>query len=92
MYALDAKKSVVLGDTLATGRRTGLDLTDTESNNEVRNDRVLGFTRAVRDHDTPAIGLRELSTVKKQISRPVTSRHSAEQLTPGSTRRWYRSG
>ena len=92
MYALNAKESVVLGDTLATGRRTGLDLADTESNNEVRNDRVLSLTRAVRDHDTPAIGLRELSTVKKQISRLVSSRHGAVQLTPGSTRRWYRSG
>ena len=66
MYALDAKKSVVLGDTLATGRRTGLDLTDTKSNNEVRNDRVLSLTRAVRDHDAPAVRLRELSTMTRR--------------------------
>ena len=64
MYALDAKESVVLGDTLATGRRTGLDLADAERNDEVGDERVLGFTTAVRDHDTPAVRLCELRTVK----------------------------
>ena len=85
---LDAKKRVVLRDTLAARRCTSLDLADTEGDDEVRDDGVLRLTAAVRDHDTPAIGLRELSTVKKQISRPVSSRHGAVQLTPGSTRRF----
>ena len=64
MYALDAKKSVVLGDTLAASRRTCLDLADAERDYDVRNDGALGLTATVRDHDTPAVGLRELSAIR----------------------------
>ena len=52
---LNAEKSVVLGNTLAAGGRTSLDLADAEGNNEVSDDRVLGLTATVRDHDTPAV-------------------------------------
>ena len=65
VHSLDAEKLVVLGDTLAARGRTGLDLADTEGDDEVRNDGVLSLTATVRHHDTPAVGLRELSTVKK---------------------------
>ena len=64
MYALDAKKSVVLGDTLATSRSTSLDLSNAKGNNKVGNDGVLRLTTTVRDHDTPAVRLCELRTVK----------------------------
>jgi hypothetical protein len=63
IYALDAEESVVLGNTLGPGRGTSLDLANTKSNNEVCNDSVLGLTRAVRDHDTPAVRLRKLCTM-----------------------------
>ena len=67
---LDAKKRVVLCDTLAARRRTSLDLADTEGDDEVRDDGVLRLTAAVRDHDTPAIGLRKLCTVHNSPSAP----------------------
>jgi hypothetical protein len=60
--ALNAEESVVLGNTLTSGRSTSLDLANTESDSEVSNDGVLSLSTAVRDHDTPAIRLRELST------------------------------
>lgn len=59
---LDTEKLVVLGNTLASGRGTSLDLTNTKSDDEVGDERVLGLAGAVRDHDTPAVGLAELST------------------------------
>ena len=52
---LNAEERVVLRDTLAARGRTSLDLADTERDDEVCNDRVLGLTAAVRDHDTPAV-------------------------------------
>ena len=61
---LDTKECVVLRDTLATRGSTGLDLANTESDNKVGDDGVLSLTTAVRDHDTPAIRLCELRTVK----------------------------
>ena len=62
-HVLDTEEGVVLGNTLGTGGGTSLDLADTKSDDEVSDDGVLGLSRAVRDHDTPAVGLRELSTV-----------------------------
>ena len=61
---LDTKERVVLRDTLATRGSTGLDLANTESNHKVGNDGILSLTAAVRDHDTPAVRLCELRTVK----------------------------
>eukprot|EP00754_Rhynchopus_humris_P045974 Rhum_TRINITY_DN5459_c0_g1::Rhum_TRINITY_DN5459_c0_g1_i1::g.17314::m.17314 len=52
---LNAQELVVLGGTLATARRAGLDLTRAQTDNEVRNVRVLGLTRPVRHHDGPAV-------------------------------------
>lgn len=42
-----------------------------ESDNEIGDDGVLGLTRSVRDHDTPAIGLRQLGTIKAPFSSRV---------------------
>ena len=61
---LNTEERVVLRDTLATRGSTGLDLANTESDNKVGDDGVLSLTTAVRDHDTPAIRLCELRTVK----------------------------
>ena len=52
-----------LGNTLTPGGSTSLDLASTESDDQVSNDGVLGFTTTMGNHDTPAVGLRELSTV-----------------------------
>ena len=57
---LDAQELVVLGHTLGTRRCTRLDLADAKSNDEVGDEGVLGLARAVGDHDTPAVRLREL--------------------------------
>lgn len=61
--ALDTEKSVVLRDTLRTGRGAGLDLAGTEGDDEVGDDGVLSLAGTVGDHDTPAVGLRELSSL-----------------------------
>jgi hypothetical protein len=58
--SLDAEKLVVLGNTLGTGRSSGLDLTGAESDGEVGNVDGLGLTGTVRGHDTPTVGLGEL--------------------------------
>ena len=63
-YALNAEEGVVLRDTLGPGGSTGLDLASAEGDDQVSNQSAFGLTAAVRDHDTPAVGLRELSTVK----------------------------
>lgn len=60
---LDAKKSIVLGDTLAASGSTSLDLTNTEGDDEVGNNSVLSLTATVGDHDTPTIRLSKLRTV-----------------------------
>jgi len=59
---LDAEQCIVFRDTLAACRRAGLDLTSTECDDQIRDQSVLRFARAVGDHDTPAIGLCELRT------------------------------
>jgi hypothetical protein len=68
---LDAEQSIILGNTLTTSRSTSLDLSSAEGNDEVGDDGVLGLTRSVRDHDTPTVGLRQLSTVKIPFSSRV---------------------
>lgn len=54
---LDTEDLVELGETLRTGRSTGLDLTGAETDDDVGNGDVLGLTGAVGDHDTPATGV-----------------------------------
>lgn len=78
-YLLDPKKSIVLGNTLATGGCTSLDLASSQCNNEVSDHGVLGLTRTMGDHDTPTVGLRELGTVKVII----TSAHYASKTEGG---------
>ena len=97
--ALDTEEGVVLGNTLRAGGRTSLDLAGLEGNDEVGDDGVLSLTRAVGHHDTPAVGLSELRTVRSMDRKEKGHEFSAAshigtriQLTPGSTQRSYRSG
>ena len=60
---LDTEKSVVLGNTFAAGGCTSLDLTDTKGNDEIGDDSVFSLTTSVRDHYTPTVRLRELSSL-----------------------------
>lgn len=61
----DTEKLVILGKTFGTTRSTSLDLTSTETDNEISNGGILSFTGTVRDHDTPAGSLR----VKSGLNR-----------------------
>jgi hypothetical protein len=63
VHVLDTEESVVLGHTLTSGRSTSLDLAGTESDDEIGDEGILGLARTVRDHDTPSVGLCELSSV-----------------------------
>jgi hypothetical protein len=47
---LDPQQLVVLGDTVGTGQRTGLDLAGIEANGDIGDGAVFGFTGAMRDH------------------------------------------
>mgnify|MGYP005989629891 CR=1 FL=1 len=60
---LNAEDLVELGKTLRTARSTGLDLTSADTDNDVGNGDILGLTRAVRDHDTPSVGVGVLSSL-----------------------------
>lgn len=62
---LDAQQSVVLGDTLTACGGTSLDLARSKSDDKVSDEGVLGLSATVRNHDAPAVGLRELSTEKE---------------------------
>src|SRR5205823_22594 len=44
-----AKESVVFGDAVRAGGRTGLDLTGTDGHRQIGNEGVLGFTGAMGD-------------------------------------------
>jgi len=68
LNVLDAEESIIFGNTLTAGRSTSLDLTGAKGNDEVGDDGVLGLTRPVRNHDTPTVRLRQLSTVKTPFS------------------------
>lgn len=57
---LNAEDLVELGKTLRSGGSTGLDLTSAETDSNVSDGDVLSLTGSVRDHDTPAIGVRVL--------------------------------
>lgn len=54
---LDAEDLVELSKTLRAGRGTGLDLAGAETDSDVSNSDILSLTGAVRDHDTPAVGV-----------------------------------
>jgi hypothetical protein len=53
-FLLDAEDLVELRKTLRSGWGTSLDLSSTETNNDVGNGDIFGLTGAVRDHDAPA--------------------------------------
>lgn len=50
---LDTEDLVELGETLRTGRSTGLDLTSAETDDDVSDGNILSLTGAVGNHDTP---------------------------------------
>jgi hypothetical protein len=50
---LDTEDLVELGKTLRSGGSTSLDLTGTETDNDVSNGDILSLTGTVRNHDTP---------------------------------------
>ncbi|KAI6759168.1 hypothetical protein HG531_013929 [Fusarium graminearum] len=60
---LNAEDLVELGETLRSGRSTGLDLASTETDSNVGDGDVLSLTGSVRDHDTPAVGVRVLGSL-----------------------------
>jgi hypothetical protein len=60
---LNAEDLVELGETLRSGRSTGLDLTSTETDSNVGDGDILGLTGSVRDHDTPTVGVRVLGSL-----------------------------
>ena len=91
-HVLNAEKLVVLGHTLATGRCTSLDLAGTKGDDEVGDDGVLGLAGTVRDHDTPAVRLRELGTEGLgELSAEIRD-GTWRELTPEWTRRSCRFG
>ena len=90
MNILNAKESVVLGDTLATCGSTSLDFTDTEGDSEVGDDRIFSLTTAMRNHDTPTIRLSELSTERKP--RQPSELMFVCQRTLELILKWFRFG
>lgn len=60
---LDTENLVVLGQTLGAARRSGLDLTSGQANDQVGNKRVLGLTGTMRHHRAPASALGELVSI-----------------------------
>ena len=62
-FLLDAQELVVLGGALATTRRARLDLTRAQTDGEIGNVVVLGFSRTVRGHDAPSILFGQLDGV-----------------------------
>ena len=58
-FFLDAEELVVLGHTVGTACRTGLDLSGVGSYGDVGDGSVLGFARAVRDNCGVAVALSE---------------------------------
>ena len=89
--ALDAEESIVLSNTFTTSGGTSLDLSSAEGNDEISDDGVLGLTGSVRDHDTPAIRLRQLSTVKPHFRLRVHSTNG-QKPTPEWIQRSFRFG
>src|SRR4051794_15276393 len=57
---LDPQQLVVFGGAIGARGCSGLDLTAAGGNGDVRNRRILGFARAVRDDSGVAAPLREL--------------------------------
>merc|ERR1719409_353813 len=51
---LDAQELVILRQALAAARRPCLDLARAQTNDQVRDEGVLGLARAMGDHDAPA--------------------------------------
>lgn len=92
-YVLNAKQSIIFGNPFATSGGASFDLTETESNDKISNDSVLCFTTAVRDHDTPIVGLGELSTKRGISVEESCEKGNDESLrTPEWIRKWFQSG
>jgi hypothetical protein len=87
----DSEKLVVLGNSFGSTGSTGLDETSLEGDGQVGDVDGLGLTGSVRGHDTPVAGLSELDADGDQISFQTRLPREVS-LTPGWTRRSYRSG
>jgi len=61
----DTDESVVLGNTFGSARSTSLNFSYTQRDDEVRDGCIFGLTRSVGNHDTPSIGLSELSSLDR---------------------------
>lgn len=53
-FLLNSEDLVVLSKTLRSAGSTSLDLTSSETDNEISNESIFGFSGSVGDHDTEA--------------------------------------
>ena len=60
---LDTEDLVQLGQTLGTGRSTGLDLARAETDSDIGNGDILSLTGTVGNHDTPVVGVGVLGSL-----------------------------
>src|SRR5919109_2523244 len=60
---------VVLGDALAPGGAASLDLSHARRHGEIRDERILRLTGAMRDHRAVAVGARQLDALKRLRER-----------------------
>jgi hypothetical protein len=54
-FLLDSQKLVILGKAFASAGGSSLDLSGSEPNHKVSDEWIFGFSRAMGDHDSPAI-------------------------------------
>ncbi len=59
----NAEELVVLGKPLRATGSSRLDLPRAKTNNEIGNERVFGFSGAVRDHDSPLVRKGQVGSV-----------------------------
>jgi hypothetical protein len=62
---LNAQDLVELGETLRSARGTSLDLASSDTHHYVGNRDILGLSRSVGNHDTPAVGVRVLGSLDR---------------------------
>src|SRR5208337_4722347 len=65
----DPQQLVVLGNSVRPRSRAGLDLSHTSRYRKVRNKRVFGFARTMRDHRRVSIAAREVNGVERLADR-----------------------
>ena len=68
-FFLDAEELVVLGHTIGSGSRAGLDLSGIDGNGEIRDGGILGFAGAMADHGGVAVGVGKADGVERPKRR-----------------------